>query len=123
MNHLKEENIIALIDSATIEPSVKEHLSECDLCFRKYATIKSNYLELKDAQLEKTPKSYLEHIEKEFDLSTIETKETDLTEVEATDRGTYKFELPVTKKKIVFKFLNAKDDSDINSTRNFYKKL
>jgi hypothetical protein len=60
--------------------------------------------------------------EKEFDLSTIEIKETDLSEVEATDRGTYKFELPVTKVMLEIRLLKSSDERTISKNNEQRKK-
>ena len=60
--------------------------------------------------------------EKEFDLSTIKIKEIDLTEVEVTDRGTYKFELPVTKVMLEVRLLKSSDERAISQNNENRKK-
>lgn len=48
-----------------------------------------------------------------IDLAKIETKEIDETKLNRQNR--YEFELPITKKKIIFKLLTHKDEVDINA--------
>ena len=72
MGHLNREDIITLLDCTEIDNSIKEHLSNCDHCFSEYASIKSNYLELKESTLEKTPVEFLEKAEKALNLNLLE---------------------------------------------------
>tara|TARA_Y100000389_G_C17365466_1_gene466064 strand:+ start:54 stop:671 length:618 start_codon:yes stop_codon:yes gene_type:complete len=72
MKHLNKQDIIALLDCAEIDKSIKEHLSNCDHCFSEYASMKSNYIEIKEATLEKTPQEFLEKAETTFNLNLVE---------------------------------------------------
>ena len=72
MKHLNRQDIIALLDCTEIDKSIKEHLSNCDHCFSEYASMKSNYIEIKEATLEKTPQEFLEKAETTFHLNLVE---------------------------------------------------
>lgn len=72
MKHLNRQDIIALLDCTEIDKSIKEHLSNCDHCFSEYASMKSNYIEIKEPTLEKTPQEFLEKAETTFNLNLVE---------------------------------------------------
>jgi len=64
MNHLTDEIITQLIDGS-LERSSREdclqHISECDICFVKHASLKVSHIEMTEADLLQTP-HYLKKI-------------------------------------------------------------
>ena len=67
----------------------------------------------KDYQVEITDPFSGEQQKTNFDLAKIQIKEIDKTLLNSNNK--YEFELPIAKKKIVFKLLSHKDEKDINS--------
>jgi len=77
MDHIKEDILYSLIDGS-IEGSEREthesHISECDACFSKYASLKSSYTEIESTELKSAPADLIKRAELELGITKKEPK-------------------------------------------------
>ena len=77
MDHIKEDILYSLIDGS-IEGSKREthesHISDCDDCFSKYASLKSSYTEIESTELKSAPADLIKRAELELGITKAEPK-------------------------------------------------
>jgi len=77
MKHITDENIIALLDAKKIDEKLKQHLSDCDTCFKNYSFLKANYLDnINNGISENVPEKFLIDYGTKHNLDLVKKKTT-----------------------------------------------